>query len=83
MDAALDVMDAATRLVATAVERRDPALRVLRQALGYAWSVVIAADSGRAWPRFLEWAGSADPDVAWLVRENLKKNRLKRLDLRP
>ena len=46
VDAALDVMDAAT---AMELESRD---RVLRQALGYAWSVVVAADAARGLPRF-------------------------------
>jgi len=56
-------------------------VRVLRQAVGYAWSVVVAADIERAWPRFAALAASDDPDVAWIVRENLSKNRLRRLAL--
>lgn len=53
----------------------------MRQALGYAWSVVIVGDPIRGWPRFQIWAASADPDVRWIVTENLKKNRLRRLGL--
>jgi len=75
-------VDAATALVVGSSDRRAEPVRVLRQALGYAWSVVIAADPGRGWPRFVAWSKRDDPDVAWLVRENLKKNRLQRLDLR-
>ena len=26
------------------------------------------------------WAASTDPDISWVLRENLKKNRLLRLD---
>ena len=81
VDAALAVLDTATRLVAAATDRRAASLRVLRRALGYAWSVVIAADVDRGWPRFVEWSRTDDPDVAWLVRENLKKKRLARLNL--
>ena len=79
--AALGVLDNATRLVVASANRRDEGVRVLRQALGYAWSVVIAADVDRGWPLFVEWSKSGDPDVAWIVRENLKKNRLVRLGL--
>jgi hypothetical protein len=82
VDAALEVLDAATALVVSSPDRRSEPLRVLRQALGYAWSVVIAADPGRGWPRFVEWSRRGDADVDWIVRENLKKNRLHRLDLR-
>ena len=59
--------------------RRDPGARALRQALGYCWSVAVAADPAAGLPRFRALAGSADPDVAWIVRENGKKARLARL----
>lgn len=58
--------------------RRDTDVRSLRQALGYCWSVAIAADPGQGLPAF--WAlDDQDPDIAWIVRENLKKARLTRL----
>jgi Vesicle coat complex, various subunits len=60
-------------------ERRDPDVRVLRQALGYCWSVAVAADPGPGLPRFQALAGSADADIAWIVRENRKKARLAKL----
>jgi hypothetical protein len=81
LDAALDVLDNATALVVGSTDSRADPVRVLRQALGYAWSVVVAADPDRGWPRFVEWAKSDDRDVQWIVRENLKKNRLVRLGL--
>jgi hypothetical protein len=81
--AALEVVDRATGRVLAAPARNANPVRVLRQALGYAWSVVIAADPGRAWPHFVEWQTGHpdDPDIDWIVRENLKKNRLVRLKL--
>ena len=82
VESALDVMDAATSQLERSRDRKSEPVRVLRQALGYAWSVVIAADPGRGWPRFVAWSKRGDADVDWLVRENLKKNRLHRLDLR-
>lgn len=56
--------------------RRDPGVRTLRQALGYCWSVAVAADPAAGLPRFRALADSADRDVAWIVRENGKKARL-------
>jgi hypothetical protein len=44
--------------------------------------VVVVADPERGKPRMEYWAGSADPDVRWLIKENLKKARLLRLDRR-
>lgn len=59
-------------------QRRDPSLRVLRQALGYCWSVAIAADPAPGLRAFHDLDDS-DPDIAWVVAQNLKKKRLTRL----
>ena len=83
IEPALAVLDAATRQVMHAADRRADDVRVLRQALGYAWSVVVAADAGRVWDAFQKWAAVDDPDIRWIVAENLKKNRLRRLNLTP
>lgn len=79
--AALDACDAATATLAAlpARDRRDPGVRTLRQALGYAWSVAVAGDPADGLPRFAALRGAADPDVAWVARENEKKARLRRL----
>lgn len=79
--AALDACQVATDgLVATAADRRrDPDVRTLRQGLGYCWSVAVAGNPAEGLPRFAALAGSADPDIAWIDRENRKKARLRRL----
>jgi hypothetical protein len=56
--------------------RRSDNVRSLRQALGYCWSVAVAADPGAGVPRFLALADDPDPDVMWIVRENGRKARL-------
>jgi hypothetical protein len=55
---------------------RSGEFRVLRQALAYSLSVVVAAlpDEGFSWMERL--ITKRDPDVLWICRENLKKNRL-------
>jgi hypothetical protein len=60
-------------------DRRSPGVRTLRQALGYGWSVVVAALPADGLTAFGLLEASGDPDVAWVVRENRKKARLKRL----
>jgi hypothetical protein len=60
-------------------ERAQPGPRNLRQGLGYGWSVVVAANPAEGMPAFDRLRASDDPDVRWIVSENLKKNRLKRL----
>lgn len=60
--------------------RRAEEFRVLRQGLGYCWSVAIAASPAEGFERLERWAASDDKDVRWIVRENLKKARLARAD---
>ena len=60
-------------------DRKAPGPRNLRQGLGYGWSVVVAANPREGMPAFDRLRESTDPDVAWIVRTNLSKNRLKRL----
>ncbi len=75
---AIEVCELATKaLVAT--ERRTPDVRTLRQALGYCWSVAVAADPAHGLPHFLALADADDPEIAWIVRENTKKSRLAKL----
>ncbi len=77
---AVGIVDQVTTLFAASGERRTEASRTLRQALGYCWSVVAAADPARGRARMEHWAASRDPDIRWMVKENLKKARLARLD---
>ena len=78
---ALRVCERATELLALRPPetRQDREVRTLRQALGYCWSVAIAADPEPGLGRFARLRRSKDPDVIWIVRENLKKKRLARL----
>ena len=72
-DRALALLDGITASAQAAPDRREPAFRTLRQTLGYAWSVAVAAHPQRGLPMFERWAASEDQDIAWIVRENLKK----------
>jgi len=57
-------------------ERKSEAFRILRQALGYTVSVVTQAAPEPGFKLMAGLALSPDPDLRWIVRENLKKNRL-------
>ncbi|HLF37891.1 MAG TPA: hypothetical protein VI520_08160, partial [Anaerolineales bacterium] len=52
----------------------------LRKGLGYCWSVAVAAFPEQGRPRMERWIGSPDPDVQWVMKQNLRKTRLTRLD---
>jgi hypothetical protein len=77
-----DVLDVVTHALATAPikERRNPDYRTLRQGLGYCWSVAVAADLAAGPGRMERWIDAADDDVRWVMRNNLSKKRLQRMD---
>ena len=73
--AALDACRTVTRAFLAGRERN----RVLRQALGYCWSVAIAGAPAEGLEYFGAVRQNDDPDAQWIVRENLQKSRLQRL----
>jgi hypothetical protein len=79
-EAALAIQAAAVEWLADrpAAQRRDEAVRILRQALGYTLSVAVAAAPDAGFPVLARLAAAVDPDLQWIARENLKKTRLHR-----
>jgi hypothetical protein len=79
---ALQALDRITASVAgaDARTRRTEQFRVLRQGLGYCWSVAIAASPAEGFRLLERWAATPDKDMRWMVRENLKKARLAKAD---
>ncbi len=78
--ATLAILDAVTAAIAELQDRKSDDFRVLRKGLAYCWSVAVAAlpEEGKACME--RWFASQDKDVRWLMKENLKKNRLARMD---
>jgi hypothetical protein len=75
----LGMLDHITRSMAATRERKHEAFRVLRQAMGYCWSVAAAANPDAGRPLLEKWLRSADPDVAWVMKSNLGKARMSAL----
>jgi hypothetical protein len=76
----LQVLDEITGSLLDEGDRRRESFRVLRQALGYCWSVAVVALPEAGKPALERWMDSEDPDVRWIIRENLRKKRLARMD---
>jgi hypothetical protein len=76
----LALLDSVTAELPELGDRRSDEFRTLRKTLGYAWSVAVVALPGEGVPHFEHLLGSDDPDVRWVVRENLRKKRLERMD---
>jgi hypothetical protein len=76
----LALQEAATAVLRAmpAAGRAGPDWRMLRQALGYTWSVVVAADPDAGFPALERLCATADADLRWIARENARKKRLAR-----
>jgi len=72
----LALLDRITTSVASSGDRRSEGFKVLRQALGYCWSVAAAAAPENARIYFEKWLQSSDKDVAWVMKSNLGKARM-------
>jgi hypothetical protein len=77
---ALRILDAITADVELTNESKSEAFKTLRKSMGYCWSVAVAALPQAGKPLLEKWLKSRNSDVRWIVRENLRKNRLVRMD---
>lgn len=78
--ATLELLDAITESIVDFSDRRAEDFRVLRKGLAYCWSVAVAALPAEGKPQMEAWFGHEDADIRWIMRENLKKKRLDRVD---
>jgi hypothetical protein len=76
----LQILDTVTDSIAEARDRKTEEFEALRKGLGYCWSVAVAAFPEDGRPRMERWIGSPDRDVQWVMKQNLRKNRMTRLD---
>jgi hypothetical protein len=73
---ALDIQDTILGRVTGVDDRRDERFRVLRKGLGYTLSVVVNAIPEEGFALLERLTSSGNPDILWIVKQNLKKKRL-------
>jgi hypothetical protein len=76
----LAILDRITASMEKDDSSRDASFKVLRQAMGYCWSVAVAAFPEAGKTLMENWLTSEDKDIQWMMKENLKKNRLVKID---
>jgi hypothetical protein len=76
----IQMLEIVTRAFAEYTDRKDEGFIALKKGLAYGWSVAAAANLEYAKPFMERWLQSEEKDVRWVMQENLKKNRLVRLD---
>ena len=76
----LGILDKITAGIEQADYRRSEEFLTLRQGLGYCWSVAVVSLPVEGKALMEKWLVNSDRDVRWIMRENLKKARLVRMD---
>ncbi|NIS81554.1 MAG: hypothetical protein GTO14_15430 [Anaerolineales bacterium] len=76
----LDILDSVTSLIRGLQDRRSDGFKTLRKGLGYCWSIAVEANPALGKPRMERWLSSDDRDVRWIMKTNLRKKRLSRMD---
>ncbi len=76
----LAVLDTISADLASTPDLHQDAFLTCRKTMGYAWSVVVAASPPEGKPVMEKWLSIEDSNIRWIMKENLKKNRLIRMD---
>ncbi len=76
----LIILDRITKSISSAKDRNTDGFKALRKSMGYCWSVAVAANPDIGRPMLEQWFSTKDKDIRWIMRENLKKKRLQRID---
>jgi hypothetical protein len=77
---ALQILDRVTTSLERIDNRRSEDFLTLRKGLGYCWSVAVVALPVEGKGLMEKWLVKSDKDVQWIMKENLKKARLARMD---
>jgi hypothetical protein len=78
--AVLQILDSITTSLAGSQHRGSDGFIALRKGLGYCWSVAVVASPVAGKALMEKWFRMPNPDIQWVMKENLKKARLARLD---
>jgi hypothetical protein len=77
---ALQILDRITASMENSLETKNAHFKILQQGMGYCWSVVVVAVPEQGKRRMEKWLACPDRIIRRIMQENLKKNRLWRLD---
>lgn len=78
--AVLEILDGITSSIERMEQRKSDDFRTLRKGLAYCWSVAVAALPTEGKSLMEKWLVKPDKDIQWIMKENLRKSRLTRMD---
>jgi len=77
---ALEILNKITQDLLKEDSRKQEDFKVLRKTLGYGWSVAVVHNLEEGKNLMDKWLICDDKDIMWIMKENLKKNRLIKKD---
>jgi hypothetical protein len=76
----LAILDRITASIEGTEDRRSDEFKALRKGLGYCWSVAVVAAPVEGKRMMEKWFSSNDRDTVWIMKQNLSKKRLVRMN---
>ncbi len=76
----LQILDKITDSIYSILDRKNEGFIALKKGMAYCWSVAIVGNPDEGKRLFEKWTTSSDKDIYWIIKENLKKERLNRMD---
>lgn len=76
----LKILNNITEAISGIKDRKEEGFISLKKGMGYCWSVAIVGAPEVGKKLFEHWINNVDKDIRWIVKENLKKNRLIKMD---
>jgi len=76
----LEILDEITEGIVHEDQRKTDEFMALKKALSYCWSVAVASAPAAGKKAMEKWILYDDQEIKWIMKENLKKNRLQKLD---
>lgn len=76
----LQILNNITDSIEKIKDRKNEGFIALKKGMAYCWSVAIVGYPDEGKKIIEKWTSSTDKDINWIIKENLKKERLKRMD---
>jgi len=76
----LEILHTVTEGILHEDQRKTDEFIALKKALGYSWSVVVVSAPEAGKSMMEKWMQYEDKEIKWIMKENLKKNRMQKLD---
>jgi hypothetical protein len=76
----LNILNKITARIGKNKDRKSEGFIALRKGMGYCWSVAVVSNPKVGKKMMEKWILSRDKDIQWIMKENLKKNRLVQCD---